>query len=125
MAKILLVEDNETMRNMLARRLVRKGYEVLLACDGREGIAMASRERPALILMDLSLPEIDGWSASRQIKATQSTRHIPIIALTAHAMRGDREKALEAGCDDYEIKPVDFPRLLSRMDSFINGGAIS
>ena len=125
MAKILLVEDNETMRNMLARRLTRKGYEVLVAGDGREGIAVASREKPALILMDLSLPEIDGWSASRQIKAAQTTRHIPIIALTAHAMRGDREKALAAGCDDYEIKPVDFPRLLSRMDSFINGGGVS
>ena len=125
MTKILLVEDNETMRNMLARRLARRGYEVLVACDGREGIAVASRENPALILMDLSLPEIDGWTASRQIKSGQTTGHIPIIALTAHAMRGDREKALEAGCDDYEIKPVDFPRLLSRMDTFINGGAVS
>lgn len=125
MAKILLVEDDETMRNMLARRLARKGYEVIVACNGREGIAAATREMPALILMDLSLPEVDGWSASRQIKAAQTTRHIPIIALTAHAMRGDREKALGAGCDDYEIKPIDFPRLLSRMDSFMNGGAVS
>jgi CheY-like chemotaxis protein len=125
MAKILLVEDDETMRNMLARRLARKGYDVIVACNGREGIAAAAREKPALILMDLSLPEVDGWSASRQIKAAQTTRHIPIIALTAHAMRGDREKALGAGCDDYEIKPIDFPRLLSRMDSFMNGGAVS
>ena len=125
MAKILLVEDNETIRNMLVRRLARKGYDVLVACDGREGIAAASRELPALILMDLSLPEVDGWSASRQIKAAPTTRHIPIIALTAHAMHGDREKALQAGCDGYETKPVDFPRLLSRIDSFINGGAVS
>ena len=124
MTTILLVEDNETLRSMLSRRLARKGYEVVVACDGREGIAAASRQQPDLILMDLSLPEIDGWEAARQIKAEQTTRHIPIIALTANAMNGDREKALEAGCDEYETKPVDFLRLVAKIERFLNVGVM-
>ena len=124
MAKILLVEDNETLRNILARRLVRKGYGVVAACGGREGIAAASDQRPNLILMDLSMPEIDGWSATRQIKAEQTTRHIPIIALTANAMHGDREKAFAAGCDGYETKPVDFPRLVAHIEHFLKERAV-
>ena len=124
MAKILLVEDNEALRNIFARRLVRKGYEVVSACGGREGIAAAFDQRPDLILMDLSMPGIDGWSATRQIKAEQTTRHIPIIALTANAMHGDREKALAAGCDGYETKPVDFPRLVAHIEHFLKERAV-
>ena len=124
MAKILLVEDNETLRKILARRLARKGYEVVSACGGREGIAAASDQRPDLILMDLSMPGIDGWSATRQIKAEQTTRHIPIIALTANAMQGDREEALAAGCDGYETKPVDFPRLVAHIEHFLKERAV-
>ncbi len=124
MTTILLVEDNETLRSMLSRRLARKGYEVVVASDGREGIAAASRQQPDLILMDLSLPEIDGWEAARQIKAEQTTSHIPIIALTANAMNGDREKALEAGCDEYETKPVDFLRLVAKFERFLNVGVM-
>jgi len=120
MAKILLVEDNKVLRNMLTRRLACKGYEVVAACDGKEGIAMASQQLPDLILMDLSLPEFDGWSATRQIKAEQTTCHIPVIALTANAMHGDRERTLEAGCDEYLTKPVDFPRLLAEIERFLN-----
>jgi len=115
MSKILLVEDNEMNRDMLSRRLIRKGYEVVMALDGHQAVEMATSERPDLILMDMSLPDLDGWEATRRIKAAAPTRAIPVIALTAHAMAGDREKALEAGCDDYDIKPIDLPRLLGKM----------
>jgi CheY-like chemotaxis protein len=115
MTKILLVEDNEMNRDMLSRRLIRKGYEVVMALDGRQAVEMASGENPDLIIMDMSLPVIDGWEATRQVKAAPATRAIPIIALTAHAMAGDRDKAIEAGCDDYDIKPIDLPRLLGKI----------
>ena len=121
MTKILVVEDNETNRDMLSRRLARKGYEVLIAVDGAEGVAMAKAQAPDMILMDMSLPVLDGWEATRQIKAAQDTHAIPVIALTAHAMAGDREKALNAGCDEYETKPVEFQRLLSKIESLLNG----
>ena len=107
MAKIRLVEDNEMNRDMLSRRLVKRGYEVVIAVDGEQGVAMARSETPALVLMDMSLPGMDGWEAARQIKAAPETRAIPVIALTAHAMSGDREKAIAAGCDDFDTKPVD------------------
>jgi CheY-like chemotaxis protein len=119
MAKILLVEDNEMNRDMLSRRLIRKGYEVVMATDGQQGVAMAGSEKPDLILMDMSLPVIDGWEATRQVKAADDTRSIPVIALTAHAMAGDREKALEAGCDDYDTKPVDINRLLDKISALL------
>ena len=119
MTKILLVEDNEMNRDMLSRRLARKGYEVIMALDGRQAVAMAAAETPDLILMDMSLPVIDGWEATRQGKAAPATRDIPVIALTAHAMAGDREKAIQAGCDDYDTKPIDFPRLLEKMTSLL------
>ena len=119
MAKILLVEDNEMNRDMLSRRLIRKGYEVVMACDGQQGVDMAKSARPDLILMDMSLPVIDGWEATRQVKAEPATQAIPIIALTAHAMTGDRDKALQAGCDDYDTKPVEFPRLLEKIDMLL------
>ncbi len=115
MMKILLVEDNEMNRDMLSRRLVRKGYEVVMALDGRQAVEMASGEHPDLIIMDMSLPVIDGWEATRQVKASEATRSIPVIALTAHAMAGDREKAIEAGCDDYDTKPIELPRLLGKI----------
>jgi CheY-like chemotaxis protein len=124
MLKILLVEDNETNRDMLSRRLARRGYEVIIAVDGVEGLAMARAEAPHLILMDMSLPVLDGWEATRQLKAGASTRAIPVIALTAHAMAGDREKALEAGCDEYETKPVEFQRLLSKIEAILNGQSV-
>src|SRR5579884_4028506 len=111
MAKILLVEDNEMNRDMLSRRLVRKGYEVVIATDGAQGVAMAGTDAPDLILMDMRLPEIDGWEAVRRIRNDEAAERVPVIALTAHAMAGDREKAIEAGCDDYDTKPVDFARL--------------
>ncbi len=123
MAKILLVEDNEMNRDMLSRRLERRGYEVVIAVDGAEGVRMAQAEAPALILMDMSLPVLDGWEATRQIKAAPATGGIPIIALTAHAMSGDREKAIEAGCDDFDTKPVDLPRLLAKIDALLGGAA--
>ena len=119
MAKILLVEDNEMNRDMLSRRLLRRGYQVVIAIDGEQGVRLAQEEAPDLILMDLSLPVLDGWEATRQIKATPSTQAIPIIALTAHAMAGDREKAFDAGCDDYDTKPVEFPRLLGKIQTFL------
>lgn len=119
MAKILLVEDNEMNRDMLSRRLERKGYTVSIAVDGLQAVARAAADRPDLILMDLSLPEIDGWEATRRIKANPTTRCIPVIALTAHAMVGDREKALQAGCDDFDTKPVDFQGLLGKMDALL------
>ncbi len=120
MAKILLVEDNEMNRDMLSRRLSRKGYEVVVGEDGAKAVAMAGRESPDLILMDMSLPEIDGWEATRQIKQAPETAAIPIIALTAHAMAGDREKALSAGCDDYDTKPIELPRLLEKIERLLS-----
>ena len=119
MAKILLVEDNEMNRDMLARRLIRRGYEVVIAVDGDQGVRMAQTEAPDLILMDMSLPVLDGWEATRQLKATTATQTIPVIALTAHAMSGDREKALAAGCDDYDSKPIEFTRLLGKIQAFV------
>jgi CheY-like chemotaxis protein len=120
MSKILLVEDNEMNRDMLSRRLTRKGYEVTMAVDGREGVEMAKQGGYDLILMDMSLPEIDGWEATRQLRAAEETRGVPIIALTAHAMAGDREKALEAGCDDYDTKPIELERLLSKREGLLS-----
>jgi two-component system, cell cycle response regulator DivK len=119
MTKILLVEDNEMNRDMLSRRLTRKGYEVIMALDGRQAVEMAAAENPDLILMDMSLPVIDGWEATRQVKAAPATRAIPVIALTAHAMAGDREKAIQAGCDDYDTKPIDLPRLLGKITALL------
>jgi CheY-like chemotaxis protein len=121
MAKILLVEDNEMNRDMLSRRLQRKGYEVTMAVDGRQGVAMARSGGYDLVLMDMSLPEIDGWEATRQLRAVPETREVPIIGLTAHAMAGDREKALEAGCNDYDTKPVELPRLLAKIEALLAG----
>jgi two-component system cell cycle response regulator DivK len=120
MSKILLVEDNEMNRDMLTRRLERKGFEVVIAIDGKAGIDMASSSNPDIILMDLSLPVIDGWEAARQIKADSATQSIPIIALTAHAMAGDEQKALAAGCDDYDTKPIDLKRLLGKIENLLN-----
>jgi len=117
MTKILLVEDNEMNRDMLSRRLERKGYAVAIAVDGQQGVDMALADPPALILMDMSLPVLDGWEATRQIKTNPATKHIPIIALTAHAMQGDEQKAKEAGCDDYDTKPVELPRLLEKIQA--------
>ena len=119
MAKILLVEDNEMNRDMLSRRLERRGFTVLIAVDGSIGIAKARSEAPDLILMDMSLPVIDGWEATRQLKADPATAKIPVIALTAHAMAEDREKALGAGCDDFDTKPVELPRLLGKIDALL------
>jgi two-component system, cell cycle response regulator DivK len=119
MAKILIIEDNELNLDMLVRRLERKGYEVVSAMDGENGLFMAESESPDLILMDMSLPGMDGWEATRHIKADPTTKSIPVIALTAHAMVGDREKALKAGCDDYDTKPVEFQRLLQKMENFL------
>ena len=119
MAKILLVEDNEMNRDMLSRRLMRKGYAVIIALDGEEGVAKAQAETPDLILMDMSLPVLDGWEATRRLKARPETHAIPIIALTAHAMAGDREQALAAGCDDYDSKPIEFQRLLDKIEAFL------
>jgi CheY-like chemotaxis protein len=119
MVKILLVEDNEMNRDMLSRRLERRGYEVVIAVDGAAGVAMTILENPNLVLMDMSLPIMDGWEATRQLKANPETQHIPVIALTAHAMSGDREKALEAGCDDYDTKPIELPRLLEKIANLL------
>jgi two-component system cell cycle response regulator DivK len=119
MAKLLLVEDNEMNRDMLSRRLMRNGHEVLIAVDGQQGVDMALSERPDLILMDMSLPVIDGWDATRRVRANDATRSIPVIALTAHAMAGDREKAMEAGCDDYDTKPVEITRLLGKIAALL------
>jgi CheY-like chemotaxis protein len=120
MPKILLVEDNEMNRDMLSRRLIRKGYEVVMALDGEQAVEMAGSHSPDLILMDMSLPVIDGWEATRRIKAATETKGIPVIALTAHAMSDDREKALGAGCDDYDTKPVDLPRLLDKISGLLS-----
>jgi CheY-like chemotaxis protein len=125
MPRILLVEDNEMNRDMLSRRLQRKGYEVLLAVDGGQGVEMAQAQKPDLILMDMSLPVIDGWEAARRLKAEPQTQTIPILALTAHAMADDRTRALEAGCDDYDTKPIEFPRLLEKMEALLKKGAAS
>jgi CheY-like chemotaxis protein len=119
MPKVLLVEDNEMNRDMLSRRLVRSGYEVIIAEDGAGGVAMAESDKPDLVLMDMSLPVIDGWEATRRIKATPELRNIPIIALTAHAMATDRERALEAGCDDYDTKPIELQRLLGKIEALL------
>jgi CheY-like chemotaxis protein len=119
MAKILLVEDNEMNRDMLSRRLEKKGYTVVMAFDGGAGLAMARSEAPDLILMDMSLPVMDGWTATREIKKNDGTRHIPVIALTAHAMASDRDKALEAGCDDYDTKPIELSRLLGKIEAML------
>jgi CheY-like chemotaxis protein len=119
MTKVLLVEDNEMNRDMLSRRLKRKGFEVLIAVDGLEGVNMALSESPEIILLDMSLPVMDGWEAAGKLKADPTTSSIPILALTAHAMEGDREKALEAGCDDYDTKPVNFKRLLEKMSALV------
>jgi CheY-like chemotaxis protein len=119
MPKLLLVEDNPENRDMLSRRLVRRGFELCFAVDGAEAVSSTREQKPDLVLMDLSLPVMDGWEATRQIKADPATRDIPVIALTAHAMSGDREKALAAGCNDYDTKPVDLPRLLAKIDALI------
>ena len=119
MAKLLLVEDNEMNRDMLSRRLRKKGYEVAIAVDGKAGVEMASSEAPELILMDMSLPIMDGWQATQHIKADAATSKIPVIALTAHAMESDRAKALEAGCDDYDTKPIELKRLLSKIETLL------
>ena len=121
MAKLLLVEDNEMNRDMLSRRLIRKGYEIVMAVDGQEGVDMAKSELPDLILLDMSLPVMDGWQAARAIRGDEATKAIPIIALTAHAMSGDREKALDAGCDDYDTKPVELKRLLGKIEALLGG----
>lgn len=123
MPKLLLVEDNEDNRDMLSRRLVRRGYEVVIAVDGQQGVDMAASEAPDLILMDMSLPVMQGGDATRLIRANPATGHIPVIALTAHAMSGDREKALEAGCNDYDTKPVELDRLLGKIESLLADSA--
>jgi len=123
--KVLLVEDNEMNRDMLSRRLARRGFDVLMAVDGEQGVRMAKAEMPDLILMDMSLPVLDGWEATRQIKAEASTQSIPLIALTAHAMAGDRDKSIQAGCDDYDTKPIELPRLLDKMDRLLNEKTLS
>ncbi|MBZ0146219.1 MAG: response regulator [Pseudorhodoplanes sp.] len=120
MPKVLLVEDNEMNRDMLSRRLTRNGYDVVIAVNGQEGIEMAVSEKPDLILMDMSLPVLDGWEATRKLKADPATASIPVIALTAHAMETDREKALAAGCDDFDTKPIELPRLLEKMKAFVS-----
>ncbi|HEV7766927.1 MAG TPA: response regulator [Thermoanaerobaculia bacterium] len=119
MTTILIVEDNEMNRDMLSRRLARKGYEVLIATNGEMGIDVARASAPDLILMDMSLPIVDGWEATRRLKADVALRHIPVVALTAHAMASDREKAIEAGCDDYDTKPIELPRLLAKMEALL------
>jgi len=119
MAKILLVEDNDMNRDMLSRRLQRKGHDILMAADGMQAILMAESEAPDIIILDMSLPVIDGWEAAQRLKSSATTRSVPIIALTAHAMSGDRERALAAGCDDYDTKPVDFPQLLAKIDALL------
>jgi two-component system cell cycle response regulator DivK len=119
MPKILLVEDNEMNRDMLSRRLLRNNFEVVMAVNGQEGVDMARSERPDLILMDMSLPVMDGWEATRTIKADESTKSIPVIALTAHAMESDRQQALQAGCDDFDTKPIELPRLLGKINALL------
>jgi len=120
MAKVLLVEDNEMNRDMLSRRLARRGFEVVFAVNGKEGVDMARSEKPDIILMDMSLPVMDGWEATRCVKADAETRGVPVIGLTAHAMSGDREKAIEAGCDDYDTKPVELDRLIGKIERLLS-----
>jgi two-component system cell cycle response regulator DivK len=122
MPKVLLVEDNEMNRDMLSRRLIRRGFEVIFAVDGQQGVDLAKSQRPDIILMDMSLPVIDGWEATRRVKSDDATRAVPVIGLTAHAMSGDREKAMEAGCDDYDTKPVELERLIGKMEKLLNAG---
>jgi two-component system, cell cycle response regulator DivK len=119
MPKILIVEDNEENRDALSRRLQRRGFEIVMAADGKVGVAMAQAEKPDLVLMDMNMPELDGWEATRQIRAAPETKNLPVIALTAHAMAGDRDRALEAGCADYHTKPVDFPKLLTQIEALL------
>lgn len=119
MPKLLIVEDNELNRDVLSRRLMRRGYEVVIAIDGAQGVEMADGEQPDLILMDLGLPVLDGWEATRRIKGSERTRGIPVIALTAHAMTGDDLRARDAGCDDFDTKPVDLPRLLAKIEALL------
>jgi two-component system cell cycle response regulator DivK len=119
MTRVLLVEDNEMNRDMLSRRLIRRGFQVVFAMDGQHGIDLAHSERPDIILMDMSLPVIDGWEATRRLKADDTTRSVPVIGLTAHAMSGDREKAIEAGCDDYDTKPVELDRLIGKIERLL------
>jgi len=121
MKKLLLVEDNEMNRDMLSRRLARRGYEIVVATDGSQGVAEATRHLPDLIIMDMSLPVLDGWESTRALKEQPETRSIPVLALTAHAMAGERERALEAGCNDYDTKPVDFTRLLGKIETLLSG----
>jgi two-component system cell cycle response regulator DivK len=123
MPRILLVEDNEMNRDMLSRRLQRRGYEVIVAVDGEEGVARARSEAPDVVIMDMSLPVLDGWEATRQIKAAPESKSIPVIALTAHAMSGDRERALEVGCDEYDTKPIEIDRLLGKIEAVLARGA--
>jgi CheY-like chemotaxis protein len=123
MAKILLVEDNEMNRDMLSRRLIRRGYEVVIGVDGDEGVKLARSEQPHLIIMDMSLPVKDGWTATREIKSDEALAKVPIIALTAHAMAGDKDRAMEAGCDDYDTKPVEFDRLIGKIEALL--GAVA
>ena len=125
MAKILIVEDNELNRDMLSRRLIRRGFEIALAVDGGEGLAKADSEKPDLILLDMSLPVMDGWQVARALKASDKLKVIPVIALTSHAMAGDREQALAAGCDDYDTKPIELPRLLEKIDLHLKKGTAS
>jgi CheY-like chemotaxis protein len=125
MPRILLVEDNEMNRDMLSRRLMRKGFEVIVAVDGQQGVDMAKSQAPDLILMDMSLPVLDGWEATKQLKSDDATRAIPVIALTAHAMAGDEDKAKEAGCNDYDTKPVDLPRLLGKIEVLLGSKGAS
>ena len=119
MAKVLLVEDNEMNRDMLSRRLIRRGFEVVFAVDGKQGVDLARSEKPDIILMDMSLPVMDGWQATRCVKSDEVTRSVPVIGLTAHAMSGDREKAIEAGCDDYDTKPVEIDRLIGKIERLL------
>jgi CheY-like chemotaxis protein len=122
MTKVLVVEDNEMNRDMLSRRLMRRGFQVIFAVDGQQGVDLARSERPDIILMDMSLPVVDGWEATRRVKSDDATRSVPVIGLTAHAMAGDREKAIEAGCDDYDTKPVEFERLIGKMKRLLGAG---
>jgi two-component system, cell cycle response regulator DivK len=122
MTKVLVVEDNEMNRDMLSRRLTRRGFQVIFAVDGQQGVDLARRERPDIILMDMSLPVIDGWEATRRVKSDDATRSVPVIGLTAHAMAGDRERAIEAGCDDYDTKPVELERLIGKMERLLGAG---
>jgi two-component system, cell cycle response regulator DivK len=124
MTRVLLVEDNEMNRDMLSRRLTRRGFEVIFAVNGEQGVELARSERPDIILMDMSLPVLDGWEATRRVKADNATRSVPVIGLTAHAMSGDREKAIEAGCDDYDTKPVELDRLIGKIERLLSAAKI-